>query len=435
MISRNCGLRAAPSQGTSSPIRNAQSAIRHRNLYSPGLFRILALSAIILLSGCRSLPEAGPSREGYDWPERILTPQERQKEAAEKLSRALALLKREQLCGLLIDRAPDFTWITAGSEPAVPLFVRDDGSVFLLTTAAEGARLLAGDLKGMGYQLREIHWESEQADREAVILDLCGGRPFAADSGFSGGRRLDEQVAALRVPLTETEVRKYRWLGPKCAEAVESVCRQVQPGMTERGIEALVSYALLRRTIRPESVCVVTDERIREDGAACSGDDGKLEKALLVRVRAQRWGLHIALTRLVHFGPVPEEMENAARAAAAVNAGFWARTLPDAKAGAIVKGARLDYSKAGFTGDCDSGDQGGAIGYLAPDWIATSESNRTVSTGEAFAWCPAVQGVRVEDTMLLNEENLEILTRTADWPVIESRALGRIYRSAGILVR
>ncbi len=435
MNSRDCGLHTGPRDEILSAIRSPQPANRNRNLACLCLFRVLVLLAAILLSNCRPRPEAGQARDGYEWPERILTAEERRLEAAEKLSRALALLKRERLCGLLIENAADFSWITAGSEPAVPVFVREDGRKFLLTTAAEGMRFLDGDLKGMSYELREIRWESKQADREATLMSLSGGRSFAADAGSLGVRTLDDAIASLRTPLTDTEIRKYRWLGQECAEAIESVCRRVEPGMTEKGVETLVSCALLRHTIRPESVCVATDERIPRDGTGCSSEDATLEKALLVRVCAQRWGLHISLTRLVHFGPVPPDMEKAAEAAAAVNAGLWARTLPDAKTGSIMQEARMDYSKAGFAGEWARGDQGGAIGYLAHDWIATSDPNRSISSGQAFAWCPTVQGVRIEDTMLLTGENLEILTRTADWPVIESRALGHIYRSAGILVR
>jgi antitoxin VapB len=427
MSNQDYGPPTAFDRSVSFSIRNPQFAIRN--------CICLAVFTAVLLAGCRLRPEPESAQDGYQWPERILTAAESSQEAAEKLSRTLALLKREQLGGLLIESAADFSWITAGSEAAVPVFVRADGRRFLLTTASEGVRLLDGDLKGMGYELSEIRWESAKADREAALMSLSAGQPFAADSGSLGGRMLGEAVAALRAPLTDTEIRKYRWLGPKCAQAIESVCRRVEPGMTEKGIEVLVSCELLRHTIRPESVCVATDERINRESAGRSSEDAKLEKALRIRVCAQRWGLHVSLTRMVHFGPVPEEMEKAAEAAAAVNAGLWARTLPDAKAASILQDARADYAKAGYAGDWARGDQGGAIGYLAPDWVATPESSRSISSGQAFAWCPTVHGVRIEDTMLLDGDNLQILTRTADWPVIESRALGHIYRSAGILVR
>ena len=235
--------------------------------------------------------------------------------------------------------------------------------------------------------------------------------------------------------MTAGEIREYRWLGQRCAEAVESVCRKLQPGMTERGIEALLTEALLHHSISPVSILVTTDSRIGHYGVSPAAEDRKLETTALVRVCGRRWGLHVALSRITCLGPVPDELRKAATAAARVNAGFWARTVPGAGEGSIVEGAYSDYAGVGLPDEWRRFGQGGAIGYQSLDWAILRGSGRTIRAEQAFAWSPAVQGVRVEDTILLTAETMEIVTRTPDWPVIESGALGRIYRSAGILAR
>ncbi len=435
MNSRNCGLRIANCELT---VRGMTFAGRKSRLFLRSCDLCIILVVLAIFAACDRIRDRRESREDFWWPEQILSLEERQQETAEKIARVEALLKREQLAGLLITSTPNFSWLTAGGENPAPLFIRPDGARFLFAGASEGARLQAEDLKGMGFELREVPWPANPSDvraRESFLQNLAEGRPVGADSVYPGAKLLEGELADLRLPLTAAETKEYRWLGQRCAEAVESVCRRVQPGATERGIESLLSDALLRHAIRPALIRVACDERIRKFGAAPPNDDKKLDQTLLVSVCGRRWGLHVSLTRIVHFGPVPEDTKRAAAAAARVNAGFWARTLPGAKAGAIILGAFSDYSEAGFAAEWSKAEQGGAIGYLATEWIATPDLIRTVFPGQTFAWRPSVQGIRIEDTILINGETLEILSRTPDWPVIESRALGRIYRSPGILVR
>ena len=354
------------------------------------------------------------------------------------MSRVVGLLKRERLAALLIITDANFAWISAGSENPVPLLIRNDGRRYLFTTVANGARLMEEDLKGMGFELRETPWyggKVDPCDADAPWRELVGGS-IGVDSVAAGCRLMDREVSDLRNPLTTGEIREYRRLGQRCAEAVESVCRKLQPRMTEKSIESLLAEALLHHSITPVSIRVTTDGRIGSYGDAPAAEDRKLEKAALVRVCGRRWGLHVSLSRMTCFGPVPEGLQRAAIAAARVNAGFWARTVPGAGESSIIEGAYFDYAGVGFPDEWRRFELGGAIGYQSLDWaILRGSSGRTVRAGQAFAWSPAVQGVRVEDTILLTAETMEILTRTPDWPVIESGALGRIYRSAGILVR
>jgi len=380
------------------------------------------------------------SPDGYWWPEEPLSASERRQEAVQKVSRVRGYLSREHLPGLLIGRPENFAWITAGVESRgrTFLFLRDDGGRFLISCDDQVQRLQGGALKDLGYEARTVPWYRMADDPGPVLsvaAELCGGRTFGSDLPFRDVHLADSAVRALHSPLTGSEITKYRWLGKTCAEAVSRVCLGLQPGMTERGIESLIASSLTRQAIRPAEILIATDDRISRFRAAPSSDSEKLERFVRIGVKASRWGMTVALTRFVHFGPLPRETQDWLIAAARIGAGFWARTLPGATAGSILQGAIADYAEAGFPDEWKASLQGGALGYGEWEWVASPGSQQRIAAGEAFAWRPGIRGVSVEDTMLVSGENLENLTEAPGWPVVEASAFGRIYRLPAILVR
>ena len=406
-----------------------------------------SMVVLAALVSCGSPQRSAETVDASWYPEQLLTLEERQAEAAIKLERIQDFLKRERLSGVLISTVRNFSWITAGADShvvitseigAAPLFIREDGQKFILTNSSEGPRLRDEDLKDMGYEFRETPWYEDKIEpnqMSATLRELTGGRPFGSDTAVPGSVMVDEKIASLRVPLTDSEIRKYRWLGKRCAEAVDSVCRRIRPGMTERGIEALISDALMRHAIRPTVILIGADERILKYRQTPPSNTNKVGKYAMVNICARRWGLVIAMTRLMHFGPLPDDLKDKLYAAARVNAGFWARTVPGATASSIFEGAISDYAQAGYPEEWQKHHQGGAIGYQERDWVAVPGSTHTIHANQAFAWNPIIQGAKVEDTILLVGDRLEILTEIQGWPMLESKALGRIYRSPGILIR
>jgi Xaa-Pro aminopeptidase len=400
----------------------------------------LVILIFVMAASCG--PRNGDDRasEGYRWPAQLQTISDRQREAELKLVRIQELLHREQISGLLLGKAENFGWITGGgdSRGKALLFLRDDGKKYLLGNEDQVRRLLAEDLNGLGYEGRTTPWYRDEAGALAAAFEpagLIGDRAIGADLPYRGARLVDGEVTALRSPLTHQETNKYRWLGKTCAEAVRETALRIQPGMTERGIEALISASLLHRAVRPVAVLVAADVRISRFRDTPPSDENKVERVLRIGLRAERWGLTAALTRLVHFGPVPREMQQKYEAAARICAGFWARALPSVTAGTILQGAISDYAESGFPGEWKTCDQGGAIGYGGWDWIAAPGSSKRCLDGQTLAWHPGIQGLEMEDTILLAGESLEVLTEISGWPTIEVRSLGSVYRLPGILVR
>lgn len=406
-------------------------------MHKPGFLLVLLLCS---MSACSRQTGSRQDAEGYLWPEEPLSFSEKRLEAELKIGRIREYLRREQIAGVLIGRSDNFAWITGGSESRGKafLYLGDDGSNFLISDDDQLKRLNDAGLAEMGFRNRAVSWylaadRCAQAASEAARLS--GSRGFASDIQAAGARPAESALAGLRAPLTEFEIRKYRWLGKACANALSEAGRRVSPGMTERGIETLVSSALLRRAIQPVEVLIATDERAAVARELLPSDSRKLEKFLRIGIRARRWGLNVAFTRLIHFGPVPVQLQKQLAAGARVCAGMRARTVPGASARALLQGAIGDYAEAGRADEWKIADQGGAIGYCAPDWTAMPDSRQRLQDAQTFAWKAGIGGVVFEDTLLLFQENLEVLTESPDWPVIEADALGRTYRLPGILVR
>jgi antitoxin VapB len=51
-----------------------------------------------------------------------------------------------------------------------------------------------------------------------------------------------------------------------------------------------------------------------------------------------------------------------------------------------------------------------------------------------FAWNPSVRRGKVEDTALLTDGRVEVLTQTPELPALESSANGNDYPATGVLV-
>jgi hypothetical protein len=401
-----------------------------------GLCRRLALMILLLALGAGGCGWNRASRvdsETYWWPEQILTPAERRAEIDEKTARLTDLMKREALSGLVIRNAPAFAWITAGCESPVPLYIGSSGRKYLVGSSGEASRLLSEDLKGMGFELARGDWvDASKASEEAIWSNLAAGRQVGSDKHLEGFRLVDNELARLQSVLTDAEIKKYRWLGKAFAEALESACSRIPRGLNERAIETSVQASIMRRAIRPVSILVSSDSRIESFGIAPPDDDHKSDRAFVVRVCGRRWGMHVEATRMVSFGPPDAEISRRAAAAAEVEARLWDLTVPGIDPAVVY--ARMGELDKGISEDGPCGF-GGVIGYFPAGQAIPDGVSATDAGARAFCWRSCVGGLGMSDTVMLFGGNFEVLTRTEAWPVFESRAGGRVYRTAGILVR
>jgi antitoxin VapB len=241
-------------------------------------------------------------------------------------------------------------------------------------------------------------------------------------------------LGALRASLTVAEIERYRWLGRKTAEVTATVLRELEPGVTEYEMEALVAEGLFLEGILPSVLLMAVDDRILNYKHAVARGRS-LDRYGMLNLCSRKWGLAISITRFVHFGRLSSELAARFTSAARVNAALLAATRPGNTSAELFRTARGAYAAEGFPGEEEFHHQGGATGYGEREWVATPSGKETVVNNQAFAWNPSIRGGKVEDTVLLRDGQIETLTETPDLPVVDTEWNGSTYRSAGVLVR
>lgn len=355
-----------------------------------------------------------------------------------KHNQVVEWLRSEGLDGVLLKRNENIAWLTGGAvelrvltpnETGVAsLLVTAEGGRYYLTTANEAPRLHDEEFGALDFEPVIFPWYANDTDQRALELARDQVASDTPIPGFAPAR-----LYPLRASLQETEIERFRWLGAQTADAVTAVLKQLKPGQTEYEMEAEVAAALLSRGILPSVYLMAADERIlRYKHAVARGK--KIDKYAMINLCARKWGLTLSITRFAHFGSLPSELEERFHAAAQVNAALLDASRVGATSAELFRVAKDAYAAQGFPGDEQLHHQGGATGYWEREWIATPEGAETVVNNQAFAWNPSVRGGKVEDTVLLRDGQIELLTPTPELPALASSANGNSYPATGVLI-
>jgi antitoxin VapB len=355
--------------------------------------------------------------------------------------------KRKRLCeqmaasglaAIQLQRTNNVAWLTAGRVDRrvllpsaigiATILLLLSGGAFYLAPDNESRRLAEEDFAGLPFTAIIAPWHA--AEFSSKVRALAGEGRIVADTAPEGASLLREQ----RASLLDTEIERYRWLGQNAAWVTASVLKSLQPGMTERTMAARVASGLLERGIEPSVLLIAADDRIHRYKHAVT-QNATLQRFGMLNLCARRWGLAISITRFVHFGAMPQTLQDAFGVAAQVNARLVAATKEGASAAELFRVAADAYAAFGHPGKEQRHHQGGATGYGEREWLATPAGTERIVNHQAFAWNPSVAGGKVEDTVLLRDGRIELLTPTPDLPVVATRAGERIVESAGVLVR
>ncbi len=365
-------------------------------------------------------------------------------EAQTKLERVHRFLEERKLAGVLLSRVDNFSWVTAGLADnhivitseigAAALLIMRDGRKFAVANKSEMPRLMREDLAGLGYEPKEYEWYEEKTGRQRAVNGIANGGRIGTDVAADGMEPVGDQVAALRYQLTESEIKKYRWVGQAASEAVIAVCRRLKPGVSEREMETMASDELLRRGLRPTVLLMGVDHRVY-DYHHHTPTDLRLTKYAIVNVCARRWGLVASVARFVHFGPLEPELKRKLAAAMRISAQYEAHSKPGVTAGQMIEWAKGWFREAGFEGAWRDHHQGGAIGYAEREWLAVPNSKEIIHDHQAFAWNPIIRGALSFDTIVVYADRVENITQTADWPTVPMTVDGRTYQMPDILIR
>lgn len=360
-------------------------------------------------------------------------------EVREKERRLRAFLEGRNLVGVVLARQSSFSWLTCGgrghvsvaSERAVaPLLVTRERK-YALTDNIEAARLAEEELAGQGFEVVSHLWFESNGSQ--ALARLCSG-PKVADLPIFGLKDASTELARLRYSLTPWEVDRYRSVGRIAAEAMEEAVMCVQPGLTEYQVGARLAAEVMGRGADPIVVLVGADKRLPRHRHPLPTDNPVRNQAMLV-LCARKWGLIASLTRLVHFGPLNEELKRRQEACAQVDGAFILSTKPGASVAEIFVNAAGVYRETGFPDEWHLHHQGGATGYETRSYKATPTIEETVQANQAFAWNPSITGTKSEDTILATAKGPEVLTATAKLPTAIASFRGTEIARPAILER
>jgi antitoxin VapB len=357
-----------------------------------------------------------------------------------KIQQLVELMAKNNLAGVLLSRHENVAWATAGQvdmRVAIPaatgsaaLLVRNDGKAFYLTTNNEAARLHDEEFGGLPFEPVVLPWTD--GDFVKAAHSLAGEGALGADTHEVNCQAVD--LLPLRSQLQPGEIERYRLLGSMTARVVEDVVLHLEPGVTEHEISAMTASRLIQKAILPSVLLMATDDRILKYKHALPRG-GRLERFGMVNLCARKWGLVVSITRFVHFGPMSQSLSNGFDTAAKVNAALLHATRAGATAAQLFAVAKSAYAAAGLPGEEELHHQGGPTGYGEREWVATPNGTQIVLDPQAYAWNPSARGGKVEDTVLLRDGAIEVLTETTEFPEVITAVNGANYTSSGVLLR
>lgn len=417
-----------------------------KNLYT----LLIAVIMVSLISCQSSNKNDGDEAAKLIWkgyPSQLLSDEEVNREINAKIDSLDKWMKENNLAGMLFTQVRNVDWITAGRANiqivlnkdvgAASLLIMEDGQKYLIANGSEAPRMMDESLKGLGYQLKFYPWYEANPVKDVrgkIITEIAGNRRIGSDTPYPETVLMDEQFQPLRYQLQPTEITRYRWLCQQTTEAVANVCRRLRPGMNEFEIEAMTSAEIRSRGIMPTVLLMGVDDRIYNYRHSIPFGD-TLKNYAMVNVVAEKWGMPVAVTRFVHFGPLPDDLKNKLDKTAIVNAHYERATRPGVQCSSIWEDMKKWYAGVGFEGEWEKHHQGGAIGYNDREYVIYPGIDKVVHNNQAFAWNPTITGAKVEETILVHPDSTEVLTKVDNWPMINVELDGKVYPQPGILIK
>lgn len=342
----------------------------------------------------------------------------------EKMAALRALATARGLHTLVLQAPATLSWLT-GARWHVPhtlaascfdVVVEDadtsSPSLSVVTNAIEAPRLADTELAGFPASFVAVPWER---NRDAA---LPGGPGVGADAPSTHRVDVAADLAPLRRRLTAHQRERLRSVCADTAEATTAVALATSPAMTEQNVAALYTAALLERGLEPVCLFVAGGQRMARHRHPLPTTAPVGNRVALV-CGARRDALIASTTRIVCFGNPGAAGRERYRALLDVEAAFLDATRSGVRIGDVVAAGQSAYPAHGFDAD-EPGrhHQGGFTGWAPREYLAHPGCEDVVPGQCAVAWNPSAAGWKVEDTLLVAADGVEVLTAGASWPTV-----------------
>lgn len=338
---------------------------------------------------------------------------------SEKDARLSAFCRERGCDGVWLRRRANIAWLADGADVHCD-DASDLGVASIIWTP--NRRIVITDSIEAG-RLRE---EEFSPDWEFEVADWWSPHAHALPASLRGLNLLsdwpDDCLTGLRTPLTDGEIDRYRELGRDSAEAMNAIMKSIERGDAECEVAGRLTGAMRARGIHAPVVLIAADERLQRYRHPIP-TDLRVERTMMVALCARRHGLIVSLTRLVHFGALPQDLRKRHDAVCAVDAALQAASVPGARWCDAFDAAVRTYAATGFPDEWRLHHQGGPMGYQARDFKAAPDRTDPIKPRQAIGWNPSITGTKSEDTLLVYDGSAEggavreVLTGMDDWPV------------------
>ncbi|WP_311214031.1 MULTISPECIES: M24 family metallopeptidase [unclassified Arthrobacter] len=334
---------------------------------------------------------------------------------AVKRRRVLDILDAAGRDSLLLTSNTALTWYLDGSrvhislagDPIAALLVDRDGD-HLVTFNNEAGRIAAEELPG-GVSLHTVPWHGQL---HAVAAGLAvDGDPLVEAA-------VTAELRAARQELLPAEAARYAELSADAATAMTDVLTAATPETTEFQLVSDLAARIV--AVGAEPLVLLCNGASRSDFRHPLATHSPIGRRAMAVVCARRNGLVANVTRWVAFDAgTPHELDAEARIAA-VEADIFRATVPGARLNEIFAEIKLAYARHGFGEDqWTLHHQGGPAGYAGRDPRVTADVTDAVVLNQPFTWNPSGPGVKIEDTVLLTDSGVRVLTTDDRWPTTD----------------
>ncbi len=346
-------------------------------------------------------------------------------ETKTKLKRLTGFLSRHKLDGVLLTHRNNFAWITNGRDNRIPnnspvgvtTIYATASKLVCLANNIEAPRMRDEELVGTGIKTVEFPWYDRAAAKK-VVAGVIDGKKVATDSEDFGLNlpALPADFSELRWSLTAGDIARYKEGAARATAAVEAVCQEVKPGMTEYDIAGALDMFVNSAGCTPVVTLVAADARIAQFRHPIP-TGLKVKKMVMLVCCAEFGGMISNLTRWVAFGKLSADLRQRQQAIANIDTAVNLSTRPGRTLGEIFKDLQQAYADNGHAGQWQFHHQGGSTGYAGREAFANPTSAVKVLENQAFAWNPSIVGIKCEDTTLCTAGGTEILTACSKkWP-------------------
>lgn len=357
-----------------------------------------------------------------------------------KLERLWEKLQAHDLDGIYLNRRANFAWLTGGDNRifmnhptgSSSLLVTRNG-LYLLAAVMDGARMQEEEIAGLGIELKRHFWFENRQD---ILGHLIHGLQIGCDTPTEGCEMLDDTFwAELHFPLTEYDINIARQVGVETDVVFQKVCRQIQPGDSERTIAGLLMGEFSAQGFYASVMLVGSDERLFKY-RHCLPTEKPVEKLVLLHFAGHKHGFHANITRMVHFGKLSEDIHQRYQTVCTLNAMLLSTLEPGLPFIELGQRMKTAYAQLGYADEWKQHVQGFPCGYETcyDGWAV--QPHAKVNYKQTYDWLQTIPGVKTEELSLFaQEKGVELISVGKNWPVLQVTVDGKVWNEPDILER